>query len=262
LLALLVSARLYLGLDWLSGALMGVALGLTWTIVVGIAYRQRAVRSFSGVAASLIFFSVLSLTFAWQVERNLPGDVASLKVPVPKHNMPAQHWWDSGWRLLPRERTPVQIVAVRNFNFQYVGGPAQLADTLKIHDWQRPAPASWRWGMLSMNPEANELTLPPLKRDYLGRADVLLLQRLGGDLKTQETLRIWDSGVRLRPGGQVVYLGQITRETLVQKLGLFSYWSVIPAGPEVLSQLLLETSVLQVRRASAGMLLIREPLQR
>ncbi len=262
LLALLVSARLYLGLDWLSGALMGVALGLTWTIVVGIAYRQRAVRSFSGVAASLIFFSVLSLTFAWQVERNLPGDVRSLKVSVPKHDMPAQQWWDGGWRQLPRERTQVQMVAVRDFNFQYVGRPIQLEDMLKNHGWQRPESAGWRWGLLSMNPEADALTLPPLKRDYLGHADVLLLQRLGGDLKTQETLRIWDSGVRLRPNGRVVYVGQITRETLVQKLGLFSYWSVIPAVPEALSQLLLETSILQVRRVGEGMLLIREPLQR
>ena len=56
LLSLLVLARLYLGLDWFSGALLGVALGMAWTFVVGIAYRQRAMRSFNGIAASLIFF--------------------------------------------------------------------------------------------------------------------------------------------------------------------------------------------------------------
>ena len=44
---------------WLSGALMGVALGMAWTFVVGIAYRQRAMRSFNGIAACLIFFGML-----------------------------------------------------------------------------------------------------------------------------------------------------------------------------------------------------------
>ena len=60
---------------------MGVALGMTWTFVVGIAYRQRAMRSFSGVAASLIFFGMLAITFSWQVDQNLEGDLVALKLP-------------------------------------------------------------------------------------------------------------------------------------------------------------------------------------
>jgi len=258
LLALLVSARLYLGLDWLSGALIGVALGLTWTIIVGIAYRQRAVRSFSGLAASLIFFSVLSLTFAWQVDRNLDTDVASLKLSFPRHEIPAQRWWSDGWRRLPHLRTQVRTVAAREFNFQYAGDPAGLADVLEAHGWQAPNVAGWRWLILSLNPEASELTLPPLKRDYLGHADVLLLQRLGGDGKMQDTLRLWDSGLRLEPTGQVVYLGQVAREKLVQRFGLFSYWSAFPGNAGVLLDVLSGEKAVDVRRADAGMLLIRK----
>jgi undecaprenyl-diphosphatase len=84
LLVLLVLSRLYLGLDWFSGALMGVALGMTWTFIVGIAYRQRAVRSFSGLAASLIFFGTLAVTFTLQVEQNLEKDIAAYKLPLPQ----------------------------------------------------------------------------------------------------------------------------------------------------------------------------------
>ena len=32
------------------------------------------------------------------------------------------------------------------------------------------------------------------------------------------TIRLWDSGVRLAPGGQEVYLGQVTEEILIQRL--------------------------------------------
>ena len=197
LLSLLVLARLYLGLDWLSGALMGVALGMAWTFVVGIAYRQRALRSFNGISASLIFFGMLAATFTWQVDQNLDSDVAALKLPLSQSVINGQGWWESEWRTLPRERTRSKAVAAREFNIQFAGEPANLARTLVAQGWQEAESANWRWILLSMNPEPTEYSLPPLKRDYLGHAGILLLHRLGGDPFTQETIRLWDSGFRL-----------------------------------------------------------------
>ncbi len=259
LLSLLVLSRLYLGLDWLSGALVGVALGMAWTFVVGIAYRQRAMRAFNGTAASLIFFGMLAATFAWQVEQNLESDIAALKVPLLQREIPARDWWANDWQSLPSERTALQTVAARLFNFQFAGNPEDLAKVLASQGWQEAAPANWRWTILSMNPDPNEHTLPPLKRDYLGRADNLLLHRLGGDPLVQETLRVWDSGVRLTPKGEAVYLGQIAEEVLVQRMKLFSYWSAIPAPQENLQQLAVEVGELQNHWGSDSLLLIRGP---
>jgi len=259
LLSLLVLSRLYLGLDWLSGALMGVALGMTWTFVVGIAYRQRAVRSFSGLAASLIFFGMLAATFTWQVEQNLESDVATLKLPLPQREIGINRWWLDEWQTLPRERTRLESVVARAFNFQFAGTPQNLVKILAQHGWQEAEPANWRWSILSMNPEATELTLPPLKRDYLGHADILLLHRVGGDPLRQETIRIWDSGVRVAGTGQVVYLGQIANELLIQRMKVFSYWSAKPVTHISLKQLAKEASKLQTRWGDDSMLLIREP---
>jgi len=259
LLSLLVLSRLYLGLDWLSGALMGVALGMIWTFVVGIAYRQRVVRSFNGIAASLIFFGMLAITFAWQVEQNLESDLAALKLHVPQREVMADQWWDDTWQTLPRERTPLKTVVAREFNFQFAGEPESLAKALEIHGWQEAEPANWRWTILSMNPDPTELTLPPLKRDYLGHADILLLHRLGGDPLAQETIRIWDSGVRLKPTDQTVYLGQVAAEVLVQRMKVFSYWSAIPATQASLVQLAEEATGMQTRWGSESLLLVRNP---
>ncbi len=260
LLSLLVLSRLYLGLDWLSGALVGVALGMAWTFVVGIAYRQRAMRSFNGTAACLIFFGMLTATFAWQVEQNLESDIAALKLPLLQRELPAQAWWDSEWQSLPHERTALTTVAAREFNFQFAGRPEELAKALAVHGWQEAEPANWRWTILSMNPEPSEDTLPPLKRDYLGRADALLLHRLGGDPLAQEIVRLWDSGVRLEPTGEAVYLGQIAEERMVQRMSVFSYWSAVPATPGSLQQLENEVADLQHRRGADTMVLIRGPL--
>jgi len=257
LLSLLVLSRLYLGLDWLSGALMGVALGMIWTFVVGIAYRQRVVRSFNGVAASLIFFGMLAITFAWQVDQNLESDLVALKLHVPQREIKADQWWADVWQTLPRERTHLKTVVAREFNFQFAGEPESLAQLLESQGWQQAELANWRWTIMSMNPDATESTLPPLKRDYLGHADILLLHRLGGDPMAQETIRIWDSGVRLQPSGQTVYLGQVAAEVLVQRLKFFSYWSAVPAPQASLKQLAEEVAGMQTRWGSESFLLIR-----
>lgn len=257
LLSLLILARLYLGLDWLSGALMGVALGMAWTFVVGIAYRQRAMRPFNGLVASLIFFGMLAGTFAWQVAQNLDSDVAALKLPLPQSEITGEGWWESEWQLLPRERTQLQSVPAREFNFQFTGQSANLAQVLMAHGWQEAEPANWRWTLLSINPEPTEFTLPPLRRDYLGHADILLLHRLGGDPFAQETIRIWDSGFRLKANGETVFLGQINSEVMVQRLMFFSYWRAVPASSESLERLEQEVKSLQTRRVEGEFLLIR-----
>lgn len=259
LLSLLVLARLYLGLDWLSGALMGVALGMAWTFVVGIAYRQRAMRPFNGLVACLIFFGMLTGTFAWQVAQNIDSDVAALKLPLPQSEIADKDWWESEWQQLPRQRSQLQSVPAREFNFQYAGQAENLARVLAEHGWQEAEPANWRWLLLTINPEPTEFTLPPLRRDYLGHADILLLHRLGGDPFTQETIRIWDSGFRLKPGGETVFLGQINSEVMVQRLMFFSYWRAVPASSESLARLKEEAGGLQSSRKDGGFLLIREP---
>ncbi len=259
LLSLLILARLYLGLDWLSGALMGVALGMAWTFVVGIAYRQRAMRPFNGLVACLIFFGMLAGTFVWQVGQNLDSDVAALKLPLPQNEITGDGWWESEWQLLPRERTQLQSVPAREFNFQFTGQAASLVQVLSTHGWQEAEPSNWRWTLLSINPEPTEFTLPPLRRDYLGHADILLLHRLGGDPLTQETLRIWDSGFRLKPEGETVFLGQINSEVMVQRLMFFSYWRAVPASSESLERLEEEVKGLQVQRVDEELLLIRDP---
>jgi hypothetical protein len=125
--------------------------------------------------------------------------------------------------------------------------------------WQEAEPANWRWSLLAINPESTELTLPPLKRDYLSHADTLLLHRLGGDPFTQQTIRIWDSGFRLTPSGQTVYLGQISTEVLVQRLRVFNYWRSMPTLKESLELLEGELEGVQIKRVEDELLLIRVP---
>ena len=224
ILILLMLSRLYLGMEWLSGALMGVAMGLAWTAIVGIAYRQRAVRRFSSAAASLIFYGSFFALFSWQVNEHFSEDLTALKAPTVLQQVDRNSWWESAWKNMPMERTRLSSVASRKFNAQIAADPAQISRLLEQAGWESVHEADWRWIIQALNHNPDQANLPLLGRAYQGRSEELLLRRNLEPDGRLLTIRLWDSGVRLMPGEQVLYLGQLSEEVLVQSLGLFSYW--------------------------------------
>ena len=224
ILILLGLSRLYLGMEWLSGALMGIVMGLAWTAIVGIAYRQRAVRRFSSATASLIFYGSFLALFSWQVQEHLNDDLAALEAPTVLQEIGRDSWWESGWKNMPKERTHLSSVASRNFNAQIAAEPAQISALLERAGWESAPKTDWRWIIQALNPEPDQASLPLLGRAYQGRSEELLLRRNLEPDGRLLTIRLWDSGVRLAPGGQVLYLGQLSEEELVQRFGLFSFW--------------------------------------
>ena len=258
LLTLLMLARLYLGLEWLSGALMGVLSGLAWAAAVGFAYRQRARRHFSGAAASLIFYGALALLFTWQVGEHTDEDLAALQSTTVTRSIDATAWWTTAWRSLPRERTRLSTVEVRAFDAQFALPPERLAELLRDDGWGPVPDSDWRWFLQALNPEPTERSLPLIGRAYEGRPEALLLEKNIAPEGRLMTFRLWDSGVRLTPGDQVLYLGQVAEETLVQRLGLFSYWRATRPQPARMEGVLRALEPLQRRVVDDGLLLVRE----
>jgi hypothetical protein len=241
----------------MSGALMGLVAGLAWTAIVGIAYRQRAVRRFSGAAASLIFFGSFLALFSWQVKENLDTELNALTATSVIQEVDANTWWESGWQDLPRERTQLSSVASRSFNAQVAADPAKISALLERVGWTKEPEADWRWIIQALNPEPRQASLPLLGRAFQGRSEELLLSR---DLEPEGrllTLRLWDSGVRLEPGGRVLYLAQLSEEVLVQRFGLFSYWRSTSVDQSHFSPLRDPLSSFEQKQVDEMLLLIR-----
>lgn len=256
ILTLLALARLYLGLDWLSGILVGVLLGFTWTALVGIAYRLRADESFSGPVVSVIFVTTLAVTMAWQVSERLPADVERLKPELPGTVLHETEWWSGAWEELPRERTHFQSVPARAFSAQLAMPLADIERAMEQNGWERAPPATWRWAMRALNPSPSVDNLPLLGKDYIGHAEVLKMRRGEDSAQRQMTLRVWDAGVRLAPGNQPLYLAQFSEESVRQRLAFFSYWRALPADADRLPTL-LEGS--EAKEAAPGLWLFRTP---
>lgn len=259
LLTLLLFARVYLGLDWLSGALLGFILGLAWTAIVGMAYRARALKPFAGGTASAIFFGTLAVTLSWQIGVHLDDDLEAVRIPVSERPLAGEAWWDEAWATLPARRTRAAVSVARDFNLQVAVPPARIAEQLVADGWESVGRSGWKWILQSLNPEADRRTLPLTGRNFLGQGEVLVLRRGAGDPERQWVLRLWDSGVRLVPGAEPVYLGQLTLERLEQRLWLFSLWRPRYPPPEALRRFANDLEDVEVRAARPAMLLIRPP---
>jgi membrane protein DedA with SNARE-associated domain len=258
ILILLALARLYLGMEWLSGAVMGIAMGLGWTAIVGIAYRQRAFRRFSGATASLIFYGSFLALFVWQVNEHTPDDLEALTSPSILREIDRDAWWEHDWQTMPMERTRLVSVASRRFNAQLAVEPAKISALLEEHGWETVPDTDWRWIIQALNPEPDEANLPLLGRAYQGRSEELLLRKNIEPHGSLLTIRMWDSGIRLMPGSQVLYLGQLSEEMLVQRFGLFSYWRSIAADSSKFPYIRESLDRLDQKSAAENLLLIRE----
>jgi membrane protein DedA with SNARE-associated domain len=257
-LTLLTLARLYLGLEWLSGALMGILLGLVWAAVIGITYRQRAKRPFSGSIASLIFYGCFLSLFIWQVNEHSRSDLAALQSHTSVSEMTALSWWDEGWASLPANRTRVASVESSRFNAQVAVDKDRVSQMLQMAGWEEVPETDWRWILQALNPEPDQASLPLLGRAFQGHSEALILRKIVAENGRIFTIRLWDSGVRLMPGRETLYLAQLSEEDLVQRLGLFSYWRAVPLGATQLEPLRAVLAPLNQKQIENGVLLLRE----
>lgn len=258
MLILLTLSRIYLGMEWLSGALMGIVFGLAWTAVVGIAYRQRAKRRFSGGIASMIFYGAFLVLFSWQVQEHSSKDLNLLQVAIVEREIGEAHWWNNEWQNLPTERTSLASLASRRFNAQIAVHPDEIAHLLEQAGWERVPESDWRWILQALNPKPDQASLPLLGRAYQGRSEELLMRR---DLPAKErilTVRMWDSGVRLLPQRKVLYLAQLSEQELVQRLGLFSYWRSVTGSDSDIDWVREALGELDQKIERGNLLLLRE----
>jgi undecaprenyl-diphosphatase len=258
ILILLTLARIYLGMEWLSGALIGIGFGLAWTTVVGIAYRQRAKRRFSGGIASLIFYGAFLVLFAWQVQEHSSTDLDLLQAAIGEREIGKEDWWSREWKSLPSERASLASVASRRFNAQIGVNPDEIARLLERAGWERVPESDWRWIVQALNPEPDQASLPLLGRAYQGRSEELLMRKKLEAKGRMLTVRMWDSGVRLLPERQALYLGQLSEEELVQRFGLFSYWRSVPGGDRDMRWVREALDELDQKIEQGNLLMLRE----
>jgi hypothetical protein len=204
---------------------------------------------------------MLAMTLHWQVREHLSQDQEELRLPLSIIEIETDAWWQTEWRQLPRQLTRFSSVAARDFNFQVAADPGQLASELANDGWYTDEAADWTWVIRALDPDPEPAALPLLGKDHLGRPEVLRLRRFNDETGQHQTLRLWDSGVRLMPGGQVLYAGQAAEENMVRRLKALFYWRSMPAAESTLGDIADSLGRFSTRQVAEGLMLVRNKAQ-
>ncbi len=216
-------ARLYLGLDWLTGMLAGLCLGLVWVTVLGIAYNHHPKAALNW--QRLLVWSALAFlaTTLVHVSLDYTSDRQRYQPQIVLHTLSRAHWQAQGWRELPQQRLDFQGHGRQELNLQWAGTRETLEQRLQQAGWQRAPALDVRGLLLWLSPQVALHELPVLPQLHKGREDEIRWVRYGDDPASRWLLRFWDVGVRLQDGAVPLWVGSVTRQQREPRMRLFTF---------------------------------------
>jgi len=215
-------ARVFLGVEWLTGVLATVALGLTWVAALGLAFRRHTAGGPRPGTLAAMAAATLAAGVWVQTWLHHDAEVAALRPPPASVVSNREDWRSDLWQRISRRREDIWQRAAQPMDIQYLGTLQDLAAALGAQGWEPARPLGWSTALSLFSPELPLQDLPVPPQVHAGRHEAAaLVKRLpdGGRL----VLRLWST--RYQIDAMPLWVGNVTAQRKDILLNLF----VIPA---------------------------------
>ncbi len=245
-------AGLYLGAYWLSDTLAGLALGLGWVALSGIAYRRHTTHPITaggvGMIAGLAIFVAMSWSWVSRHEQILERYQVHHRTAMVEY----VNWQEHAWVRQPVYRTDMRGRYRQPLDVQWVGGLADVQAWLLSQGWERPVGLSVTSSLYWLIPSPDLKDLPLLPNAHNGRHESLVMvYRLNA--REQLVLRLWPADT-LFPGraADTLWIGNVSRQHARNTMTMLTLPVTIADFDRALDQFLPFVSGWDLRTARRG----------
>ncbi len=202
--------RLYLGAHWLSDILVGLLLGVVWTMLVGISYLKSPFEAIPKHSLLVVAFLTLGCAGGWNIARQNSVEFEYYANREVVRNIKVDTWWQDGWDRLPAWRIDLGGEEKTPLTIQWAGRSSKLEEVLISKGWRKPDPSSLKAYLSMLAPDAAVNDLPVFPRFHNGRLEEIILVR---DVPPERwVFRLWSTEFSLKPPGYSLFIGTVEAE--------------------------------------------------